>query len=298
MIFDVISFLQDYSIDHSFTGKNVQEGWVSICCPNCSDHSDHGGFNIDGGYYYCWRCGGNKISYIIKLLLNCSYSESIYIYNSYCKKYSINGQLKKRDNAIKVFLPGSKSLLKIDKKYLIKRNFDPEYIKNKYQIKGSDIVGEWSFRIIIPVFYKKKLVSFQGRDVTENEDFLKYKSLSVEKSVIDIKHIFYDMDNIDNSTICIVEGVIDKWRMGKNVIASFGKTMSDYQIRLLIKNKYKRIFFLIDCNDPESKKFARKYSAVISGFDIECIIFDMENEKDPGELDEKEVLYIRREMGI
>lgn len=299
MVFDAVSFLTDYNIDFSTEGKNVQENWIGIQCPVCGDHSNHGGFSLDDGHYYCWRCGSHKVNYIIGLLLNCGRRKAEGIEFNYSDKFLLIKK-RKKIRAKKIELRGNNKLLSIDKRYLIKRGFDPVFIQNKYKIRGSEIAGEWRFRIIIPVFYNKQIVTFQGRDVSgrSNEGNVeKYKSLEVEKSILDVKSTLYGIDDcIGYSTVVVVEGVFDKWRMGGSFVASFGKGLTDIQLKLLLQ--FDRIFFLIDSNDPFSKQFAVKNCLFLSGMGKECYVFDMENGKDPGALTEKEALEVRKEMKL
>jgi len=38
-------------------GRHVRRGWVQVHCPFCRGSQDyHLGYNIDQGYYCCWRC--------------------------------------------------------------------------------------------------------------------------------------------------------------------------------------------------------------------------------------------------
>lgn len=295
MIFDSIRFLTDYNIDYTTSGKNVQKGWVGIACPMCGDTSNHGGFNIDGGYYSCWKCGGRSVQKVIMALLDTYYGEADRIFNEYSSKYIFSKKIAEKKQVRKVTLPGSGKLLPCDRKYLQKRGFDPDYLVNRYQIKGSDIVGDWKYRIIIPIIYQGKVVAYQGRDVT-NKQFLRYRTLEKEKCLVDPKSIFYGIDQIKGDTVAIVEGVVDKWRMGEGFVASLGKNITEHQIRLLLK--FKRVFWLLDCNDPRSREFAVKAANSVSSYGVECIIFDMMNGKDPGELTDQEVKEVRREMGL
>lgn len=300
MIFDAIRFLSEYNIEYSTFGKNVQTGWAGITCPlpDCGDTSDHGGFNLIGGYYHCWRCGGHQVETVIRYLLNCTYSEALRIKDEFSDKYIIQQKAKERKKVRSVNLPGCEKLLFCDRKYLEGRGFDPDFIFNRYQIHGSDLVGDWRYRIIIPIIYHGKIVSFQGRDIT-NKQFLRYRTLELEKSVIDPKSIFYGWDQVQGrETVVIVEGVFDCWKMGEGVIASLGKNITPYQIKLLVSGGFKRVFWLIDCNDERSKEFAEKAAKDVSIFDVECIIIDMSNGKDPGDLTEQEVKEVIREIGI
>jgi DNA primase len=300
MIFDAIRFLTEYNIDYSTYGKNVQSGWVGINCPmpDCGDISNHGGFNLEDGHYNCWRCGGHQIETVIRYLLNCTYNEALRIKDEFSNKYIIRKKPIEKKQIRKVNLPGCERLLPCDRKYLEKRGFDPDYLVNRYQIRGSDLTGDWRYRVIIPIIYHGRIVSFQGRDVT-NKQFLRYRTLEKEKSIVNPKSIFYGWDNVQGrETIAIVEGITDCWKMGGGFVASLGKNITPQQIKLLVNGGFKRVFWLIDCNDERSKEFAEKAAKDVTIFGIEGIICDMTNDKDPGELTEQEVKDVRKEIEI
>ena len=75
-MFDPLRYLQDKGIQYWTGGKNVTHGWVNISCPLCGDTSSHGGFNIEGGYYNCWLCGGHSIIKVIRAIEGISHAEA------------------------------------------------------------------------------------------------------------------------------------------------------------------------------------------------------------------------------
>ena len=236
MIFDSKTFLNDYNIKYYEYGKNWQPGWIQITCPICDDTSNHGGFNVASGKYNCWRCGTHPIETIIKHLLNVQSNQAIKIKNEYTK--IINKQINKQVKTVKTIckLPENcNNLSEYHKKYLINRNFDPSEIIDKWHIKGTGPIGEYKFRIIIPILLNEVIVSYQARDTT-NKQKLRYKACKIKNEVIHHKHIVYGIDHVKNRKCIITEGITDVWRLGFGAIALFGVNWTTEQLIFLQKN--------------------------------------------------------------
>jgi DNA primase len=184
----------------------------------------------------------------------------------------------------------------------MQRNFDPYYLTDTYKIKSGGIIGDYSFRIIIPIFYKNILVSFQARSIYSKEkcselDILRYKNYSIELGLVNIKHILYNLDNCLEDWVVVVEGVFDCWRLGpKNIAATMGTSMSIQQINLLAK-RYKKVIFLFD-NEKQAQSRARKYGSELSSLGVEVEIFNPEFEHDPGDYTKEEELFCRKELNL
>jgi len=294
MSWDAIQFCRDNSVEYWLSGKNVQEGWVNINCPLCDDESNHGGFNSVVGYYHCWRCGGHKIVPVIKSLLPVSWDTASKMFLDYTGRIQIINKIsRKKPKGKKIEIPGEE-LAKMHKKYLSSRGFEPEYFEKKYNLKGTSTAGEFKYRIIIPIYYDGKLVTFQGRDVTDKQQ-LRYKALSTEKSLIDYREIFYEFDNVGQKTIGLVEGCFDQWRLGDGFVASFGTSLTEQQIRLLCD--FDRVFILFD-PEFEAQSRAKEIANKISSIGINAEIIDIEIDGDPADLSDDEAKYIRRELGF
>jgi DNA primase len=291
-MFDIINFLSENSITYYTEGKNCQKGWANISCPECNDDSNHGGFNISKGYYNCWKCGKHSLEKIISKLLHCSIYEAKRIIKEYDVSFVYKSIINKnkRKLAEKIKLPG-KELKKMHRRYLRKRNFDPDYLIEKYNIKGTGIVGDWNYRIIIPIYYKNRLVAYQGRDVT-NKQAIRYKTSSIEESLINPKNILYNFDNCKQDIICVVEGAFDVWRMGDNFAATLGTSLTKPQLRLL--QNYKKVVFLFD-QEPEAVKKAEQACAELSIFGIDTYVIYLES-GDPADMDEWESNNIKKEI--
>jgi DNA primase len=294
MSFDVLRFLRENHIPFSEKGNNVQEGWVGVRCPFCGDSSNHGGFNLLRGYYNCWRCGWHSVTDYIQVMLGVSFSEAKEIFEDYTVSNSVRQTLNRTNvvNATTVDLPGGE-LTEYHRQYLIRRGFDPDFLVQKYHIQGTGPVGFYRLRIIIPIIYRGRVVSFTSRSITDRQ-YPRYLTCKIEQSVMNPKHVLYNIDNCVSEWVGVVEGVFDCWRMGDNYCATLGTTMTEQQLRLLLS--YQTVVFLFD-SEEEAQARARKYAAMLSALGVKkTIVFDSELQKDPGEFSEERALYVRREI--
>ena len=295
MDFDALSFCKDNSVPYWTEGKNVKPGWIGIQCPLCGDHSNHGGFNVKGGYYSCWKCGGSAIQWVISKLLKVSKQRAEAIVLEYSGRGSLLSALnsKKKSTVSSIKMPGD-PLGPMHQKYLKKRGFDPDFIAKKYGVLGTGISGDWKYRLMVPIYLDGKLVSYQGRDITGKQEH-RYMTLSVEKSVVNPKEILYNLDNCIGDTICVVEGVFDVFRMGDGFAATLGTSLKETQIKLL--SKYRRVLFLFD-PEEEAQEKARKAASKLGSLGISVELIDLEMDADPGDLSVEQALQIRKELGV
>jgi len=292
-MWNATEFLEDYNIPYSRKSKHTRQGWVGIQCPMCNDHSDHGGFNLRSGYYYCWRCGWHKIEDVISRLIKVSGNEAFSIYRRYEGHSKIVGHLN-RERAEKV-VPIGDSLSSIHRKYLERRGFNPDYISEKYKVRGTLETGNsWKFRVIIPFFYEKEIVTYQGRSVVEGKE-PRYLNLENEKSIIPAKEILYNLDNATGNKVILVEGIFDCWRMGDGAVASMGVEMTDKQLEHLLK--FKKVFILFD-NEPQAQKNASQVGTMVSSMNIDVELLFLNHRKDPSELTDEEADEIKKELKI
>jgi DNA primase len=296
---DFIRLLKDSNIDY----KQEVNGWIQIKCPWHSNGTRgfKGGINISGNYYNCWNCGQNSLEKVFSELLSISFYEAKKLLREYDTESRIIQKVKKKGLAKNIQLPGNE-IAKDSKawNYLVKRRFDPEYLMKEYKIKDGGITGHWSFRIIIPIFYRNKIVSYQGRSLYSKEkckelDILRYHTLDISSSVIDAKRILYNLDNCLEDWAILEEGATDVWRLGpKNVCATLGTEMSENQI-ILLANRFKKIILLFD-NEKEAQDRAKKYGQQLAGLGVEVEIFNPEFEHDPGDYSASEEAEVRREL--
>ena len=109
----------------------------------------------------------------------------------------------------------------------------------------------------------------------------------------------YDIDNCINDILGVVEGVMDKWRMGNDFCATFGTNITEAQIRLM--KQYKRIVFLFD-NDSKAYQMAKQAACKLASFNCQVEIINIKSinhkVKDPDKLSYDEVQHVRKELGF
>jgi DNA primase len=296
-MFNVISFFEENNIEFHTSGKNVTKGWTEINCPFCSDPSFHLGINLESGLFHCWICGAKGgPSILIKRLLNVSYSEAQRIENEFTS-FKKQEQEQNKEIISKIEFPKGleKNFPSYHKEYLIKRNFDPDYIINQYQLKAClRLGGDFAYRIIIPIIIDNQIVSYTARDITEKAKY-KYKHLSNEKSIIQVKDCLYNIDTVKDKCI-IVEGVIDVWRIGDAAIAMFGLEYTIRQLNILFSKELKEAYVMFD-SEPQAIRKANKLANTLSTFIPKVSVIELSS-GDPADLTTEEILSLKAKINF
>ena len=291
-MFDALNFCKDFNIHFDpYSTKN----WINIACPLCGDKKFHGGLNITGGYYNCWKCGGNELPYIISRLLLIKKSEAAEIVLQYTISHINILNKKQKTGAVgKITCPGE-GLKPVHRQYLKNRGFTPSYLAKKYRLLGTLATPlDYSYRLIIPIFHRGKLISYQGRDVT-GKHLLRYKGLSPEESVMNYKHTLYGLEFAEGKA-GVVEGIFDAWAMGDGFVASYGTALTEYQIQLLAR--LHTVYFVFDTDaQKKAKMYAKRVKAINQHITVEVIDLEL-GDRDPGDLTSSEAMYFRKQLGF
>lgn len=301
MQIDFEQMCRDYNIPY----KTEVDGWVNVNCPICR-HSGargfKGGFNTYGGYYHCWNCGGTLISNVLVELLGVRFNEIDDILQQYGGHISLrNKRNKKIVHAKEIKLPCD-ILDARCKRYITIRNFDPDYIEKKYNVVGSPLCGEWAGRLIIPIYFHGKVVSYQGRSLfSKNKckelNILRYKTLSKEMSVVDPKTILYNLQHCKNETLILCEGSFDAWRIGDDCAATLGTSTTPAQKQLILK-LFERVFIVFD-PEKDAQIRAKKLAFELNAIGVKSVeVIDTQLGHDPGDMTESETKALRKELGV
>ena len=224
---------------------------------------------------------------------NCTYSEALKIIEGFKdNSFSTFEEKKREPSRFDIQLPkGCTEIFpEIHEKWILSRRFDPEKLKKTYEIKAVHLFGEWKFRLIIPVFLDKKLVSYVGRDVTGMAE-QKYKNCKIEDSKKTVKECLYNIDSVEDVAV-VVEGVTDVWRGGDGFIATFGTQFTSDQVKQLMGLKRVIIMFDSDAN-KQAEKLANAATSVVPN--VEIVTLD---EGDPADLSDVEMFKLRKELGL
>ncbi len=303
MAFDIIKFYESYKIPYATSGtKHTRKGWVNTRCPFCSSssHSYHLGVHITGGAVKCWKCGKHSQIDIIKKVLNCDWERALEVHNKFggTSKGKVREKKSRRTKRMAAqckFPPGTIPMQARHKKYLLERKFEPDTLIELWDLKATEALGEYKWRIIAPIMFDGIMVSYQGRDIT-NKSKLKYKACPKEKEVMEHQHIVYGLDHVKGDSCVIVEGITDVWRLGYGAVSCFGTSFTTQQVNL-IAERMKTVFVLFDGGEEDSAKMARELGVMLSarGIEVENLILER---GDPGEMPQEEADLLMEELGF
>ena len=299
---DYRRLFNDYGIPYS---DKVNRGWINVTCPFCDDKTFNGGFNESYDYYHCWKCGGHPHILALSKVLHLARDVIEELVEAYQGRSLMLNALNERKiaSATHLDLPTDTFTLP-ERKYLLKRDFDPDYLHEKYKVVGGGLTGAWSYRIIIPLILNGRIVSWTARSILSKEkqkelDIPRYKNLSIEQSVVDPKSTLYNLDNARGRTVVLTEGAFDVMRLGDGFVSSFGTELTQEQLRQL-RERFDKVYIMFD-NEKKAQEKARKSGMQLMsmGLDVEIIDAYSDYDKNDGaELTDSEVSTIRRELGL
>lgn len=304
--FDIVSYLEDRGYDVHHPGeKNVTQGWVNINCPYawCDDESWHLGINVETKFYSCWKCGerGFITTLMQELEGGCSLAEVNGIIDEY--QDLTFPELKKealiRPSTLHLPKGSSKDFPSLHYNYLKGRRFDPDLLIEKYDLYAINNIGEYGFkfRVVIPIYFEGKLVSYTSLDVTgkkTEED--KYRHCSNEKAIISAHQCLYNFDTVGDKVL-IVEGVTDVWRWGDGVVGLFGIKFTIEQVSLfLTKKKIKEAYVMFDAGEEELR-LALKLAGSLNSLIPHVEVLELPS-GDPDDLSDEEVKELRKDLGF
>ena len=268
---DIIRLFTDHHIQFWTTGPNVGKNYVNIRCMFCQDISNHLGFNLQKEYFTCWRCGPHPIKKVLSKLLRLEEDQVYQVIQQYGgrRQSRVLEDEPVRIGIHKFKLPGgTEPMTERHRKYLLKRNFDPERLEREWGLLGTGPVSllddiDYKHRIIIPIEWDGKVVSFQSRDIT-NKHPKRYIVCPKPREIIHHKSILYGKQREWKSIGICVEGVTDVWRLGPLAFATFGTEYMLAQTTKIIKN-FKRVFVLYD-DEPKAQEKAEKLVKDLKGY--------------------------------
>ena len=254
----IIAILKEIGTPYSTAGKNITTGSVGIRCPFCSDDpSNHLGIMEGNGVFSCWRCRTKgPFVYLIQKLSGMSLEQ--------CEAMVHGAESFKKDSEeqIQDLIDGESSETQKKKNEFtgIPQYFTPitpdidfpllfKYLKRRgisidTVIKrncGICRVGRYMNRMIVPVVFGGKVVSFQAADLTGMAE-LKY-----DTAPGDINEFLYGYDDLEvGGRIVVCEGILDAWRVGIDATSTFGTHCTDRQQQLILQKKPSELVFCYD----------------------------------------------------
>ena len=296
----ILELYADFHVDHATEGeKHCRPGWVNVPCPFCTGNPGyHLGFNMETNHFHCWRCGGKFPDKVISKLLNIPPKEA----RELIKKYGGSSRRSRKEAKAKINLTpykyptGEIKLKSNHKKYLLGRGFDPELLEAVWGVSGTGPVAyldgiNYSHRILAPIFWEGREVSFQTRHMKSTPEF-KYMACPMAREIIHHQRILYGKPLEWGRRGVCVEGITDVWRMGVRSFAVFGIDYTPYQVRR-IKQYFDDVIILFD-PDPQARKQAEKLRDELEYFKVKVHIEDIQ--QDPGSMSQEDADHLMKQL--
>jgi len=301
---DIKSILDELDIPYKEYGKNVSPHDLNVDCPFCG-WEKHLGINKSSGQVFCWVCEFADEKYrpsLLRVLVESSgfsYEEvkqimeehgweRFYVEDDHKIKLSRKGRLPKEaiDIDIASFLSGPR-------RYILKRNFSLGIVK-KYGLKYCKS-GPYRKRMIIPIHFDGKLVSFTSRSYSGEG---RYKHANLSMSSMRIKSVLYNLDTAKQyERIFILEGPTDVWRMGDDSVCVFKSKLSRDQ-RNIIYDLYKKglIREIVIVFDPMATARAYEAADMLLAFMDKVKVIRLIGDKDVADRSRNEILYLEKQF--
>jgi hypothetical protein len=322
MSFDWIRFLDTHSIAYSTKGHNVSSGNVVLHCPFCGiqDEGLHMSLSTNNRGWRCFRRpdlhhGKSAVS-LVSALIGCSLAQAARI----CGEDAVNlpedfmsrvGELladaPAEDETRELRMPddlrhfNGKPSCRPFVKYLHSRGYrDLPRFTHLFDVRYATR-GYFHHRIVLPIRFKGRLVSFTGRTFDPRADTIRYLTLPTDADktgkwgidaaigpITDYLLWFDECLQADADTLYLVEGPLDAWKvwqlgLDEGIVATcfFTATASPAQIdhlhRLLPKFKHRRL--LLDRNTLAT---SMRLQQQLIGLDVQNLHLP-DHLKDPGE---------------
>ena len=297
----IVELYSDYHIDHVTEGhKHVRDGWVNVACPFCTGDNPgyHLGYSVDDNYFSCWRCGGHYAPKVISALLSINMHRAKEIIQQYGGISKVNKpEPKIRVGTNKFMVPfGTMPLQRNHKLYLKKRNFDWEYLDEEWGLLGTGPMAKlddinYSNRILAPIHWENRVVSFQTRDIT-NRHPIKYLACPQDRERIQHQHILYGNPLKWGKRGVCVEGITDVWRLGPQAFAVFGISYTHLQV-LEISRAFDEVVILFD-PEKQAQKQAKQLQLDLEGKKVKAWIEVLDS--DPGDMSPDDAIHLMLQL--
>lgn len=294
---DLESVIRRYVI----LGELSPKGFHTLKCQVCNDYKIRAGFKFDGGAvgFSCFNCGAKgkysptehaySISDNMMSILTSFGVPEDEVKKAIAKNFFNPSVITKTESEKKgLAFPTKECPLpyntypitsdespwcEVARQYLLNRGIDPTI--SKFFVSESP---HYLCRVIIPYYFRDKIVYWQGRSMDESID-PRYKN-----PVVDKDNIFFNMDEIYRYTddpLFVSEGPLDALSIGKTAIATLGSVLSEFQIRELKKAaSRRRIIFVTDKNANGYKLGMSVLSMEIPNFFVACFPDNIEDAND------------------
>jgi DNA primase len=252
--------------------------------------------NLKRKYFHCWLCGeGGDILRLVRSVEGLPFALAVERLEKFRDTGAPDSERAPRE--YENLLPGRAvaldgALPAPVENYLGRRGFDRGIVaEHGLMWCGAD--GEYPLRLIIPVRVGGRVVTWQAADVTGMANS-KYVSCPNERSLLNIKDVVYGIDDVASAPlVVVVEGVTDRWRVGKEQsVALFGKEASGMQLLMLHRSLRSdaRVVVMLDADAHEyGVRLGEQLAGLRGGVEVALLAGG-----DPGEMTDEEIEEVIR----
>lgn len=298
--FDIRAYLDSMQVSYWEHGRNVSKGWLGTQCIYCDDSHNHLGIHLYYKNYSCWLCHstGSLVDLICDLESTTHHAalQRIEEYQSDILQEP-DPRNPLQDEGQNILPYGcTNGLTQGQTKWLKQRRYDPETVQEKWGVVAGPLVGPWCHRIMCPVKYGGRTMTWVGIDTTGTNK-AKYKAAPVEESFMPIGELPYGIDHVQGDTVLLVEGMLDAWRIGYGAIAMFGMGVNDKKMRALIELPVKTYYIMFDAEELATKNAEDlgKTLRLATGRDVYILHL---GSGDPDNLDDETAKALRHDIGL
>lgn len=308
MQFDTVRFFQDLGIPYIDSHGMLTREYIGVegHCPLCHHGGGgrpYGAFRRDARVYTCWNCKSNDFWSAIQIVSGITDKRKL---SELLKKYSTNTgfspySFKKEESKprpTKIVLPGDPEMIQPARRYLRTRGFSPEYLWQKYSLR-STTYGKPSYRIIIPVTYNGRVVSYTSRDYTNKQE-LRVVSCKKDLEIIPHKHLFLGLDHVRSKNVMVVEGPFDCFRVGSGGVSSFGSEIT-LQQTMLLAEKFDNVFLCPDGKEEKPLELMKDTARVLNSVGTNAEVIELDEALDPDDFFRKypeELIYLKKDLNL
>ena len=263
---DIITYLRSRGIkmvsrDDGVRDKHIGRGWYQCVCPVCGGKHLWLGYNVKGDFFNCYNHGHSSKWELFKAWFPNENIAEIFTFLD--EPATIQRQQKEVEKVKGRYLPPAPlhPLFQSPKhiEYIRERNLDPFILAKKWGVWALDEdADEFQYRnrVFIPVCDdNSNPVSWLTRTIEPDNPY-RYLTAPQEREISPIKDNLFGQQFVTPfDTVIVVEGVFDAFAVGKNVVATLGKKVTEKQIELI--SRYQRRIICFD-SEPETQEQARE----------------------------------------
>lgn len=266
---DITELLSELNIEYREHGAspNVGHGWVGVNCPMCGSGKHIMGINLRSVAATCFYCGRHKLADVLSAACGRPVREILPLIrqlDAWGDSWT-PGTVKPTGRYTPP--PGVGELLSAHKRVLKQWGFDPAECARHWGIGGIGPMGDYKWRLFIPIVRGGKPVSWTTRAVGE-QIALRYRSANPEHESVPAKHCLWGEDYVLHSAV-IVEGFKGAMAIGPGAVATLGVSYTEHQ--MIRMSWFARRTIVFD-NEPNAQRRAAVLADALSVFPGETYV--------------------------